>query len=576
MARGVFNKTGEHLLAGNKGKENPDPMAAALKPKKKKVGMPHGRPFKRGMEISKEQAEASFEHFCRLVHPDWVLAPFHQEIAGKLTNYTKDETGFSYLLLSARGHLKSTMAATYAAWRIVRNPCIRIQYVCHTQRLAIIQLRAIRQILESDAVSAYWPELILHKEIKHRREEWAKDRFIVDHPSRQAKNIKESTVWGYGLGVSATGTHCNLIIYDDVVVESHRDSFTERENAKDAVGALEHVLDPGGDKFAVGTPYHPDDVYHVWRDTKMPILDLETLEEIGEKNVWDIDEYPVTDKDGNFIFPKHRSPDGNVYGFDAQELLKRKADFLQRGKERDFYPQYYLKILDDEAAWLVRDDLQYYKVVDLKKSGRYWYHNKLKLRIAAAVDLAYTAAEKATIKHDHTTIAVMGIDPNDDFYLLDIARFQTKFISDIYKELHKLYVKWGFTDLRAECNNAQNIVVAELQRTYLKKDNVRLKIDEFHAPNHEGKKVYRINSLLEPIYRDKRIFHPRLPWQQEYEKELLDVKSKHDDIKDAVSNAIILLQKLGSYKTNNRLDEEEEESYGGQYQISSSPFGGIV
>jgi hypothetical protein len=56
-----------------------------------------------------------------------------------------------------RDHRKSTIAGYYAAWRIAKNPAIRVLYLSATSTLAQKQLNFIKSILVNPIFKFYWP-----------------------------------------------------------------------------------------------------------------------------------------------------------------------------------------------------------------------------------------------------------------------------------------------------------------------------------------------------------------------------------------------------------------------------------
>src|SRR5665213_1951350 len=106
----------------------------------------------------REAAEASLETFIRLVHQELLLW------------LTRQDHKSHQLVLLPRDHQKSAMLGYLAAWKVVRNPSIRILYISSTANLAIKQLKFIKDILTSNRVRYYWPELINPNESD--REKW--------------------------------------------------------------------------------------------------------------------------------------------------------------------------------------------------------------------------------------------------------------------------------------------------------------------------------------------------------------------------------------------------------------------
>ena len=67
-----------------------------------------------------------------------------------------------------------------------------------------------------------------------------------------------------------------------------------------------------------------------------------------------------------------------------------------------------------------------------------------------------------------------------------------------------------------------------------------MSIDEFRPTRHLGDKAQRVGSVLEPKYDNLQIWHYKGGNCQTLEEELVMVHPPHDDIKDALSNAIAI------------------------------------
>src|SRR6187402_1977221 len=102
--------------------------------------------------------------FARLVDPGYVYGDIHKQFYKWLEEYSLYGQGVGQstnkLIMLPRGHLKSHMVATWAAWIITRHPEISILYLSATAELAEKQLFAIQNILGSTIYNRYFPEYI--------------------------------------------------------------------------------------------------------------------------------------------------------------------------------------------------------------------------------------------------------------------------------------------------------------------------------------------------------------------------------------------------------------------------------
>jgi len=123
----------------------------------------------------------------------------------------------------------------------------------------------------------------------------------------------------------------------------------------------------------------------------------------------------------------------------------------------------------------------------------------------------------------------------------------------------------GFRKIRAEITVAQQSIVRELKESYIKPNGIALSIDEHRPTRHDGAKEERIQATLEPKYDNLQIWHYRGGNCQSLEEELVMRHPPHDDIKDALANAIEI-SVIPKARRNMDLDSNV---------VYSSRFGGV-
>ena len=162
--------------------------------------------------LVREYALKDLESFIRLVAPYQLLGHCHIDLCKWVRTHLKENK----LILWPRDHGKSRFCAFYAAWQVVKNPAITIIYASATAEKAEEQLRFIKNILTSETVFRYFPNLLEDKE--GQRTAWNATNIIVDHPYRNNQGVVDSTIMTCGLEKTITGKHCDIFIWDDVVV----------------------------------------------------------------------------------------------------------------------------------------------------------------------------------------------------------------------------------------------------------------------------------------------------------------------------------------------------------------------
>jgi hypothetical protein len=185
------------------------------------------------------------------------------------------------------------------------------------------------------------------------------------------------------------------------------------------------------------------------------------------------------------------------------------------------------------------------------------------LNLFASIDFAFSLNKKA----DYTAIVVVGVDSQNNYFVLDIDRFKTDKISDYFDRILRLHSKWGFKKLRAETTVAQAVIVKSLRDDYIRPHGLTLSIDD-HRPTKD--KEEWIESVLQPKYSNRQVYHYRGSNCQLLEEELVQRKPQHDDIKDALAACIEIAippsyQALVSSQSKSRTPDE----------YVNSRFGGI-
>lgn len=505
-------------------------------------------------------AENDLITFVKLVAPYRVLGAVHEE----LCRWWQRQEGKSHqLCLMPRDHGKSAMVAFRVAQAIAKDPTIRIIYLSSTSGLAEKQLGLIKQILESDSFRYYWPEHIHPEEGK--REKWTNSEIIIDHPSRKREGIRDATVFTGGLTTSLTGLHCDIAVYDDLVVFENAYTKEGRDKVRRQYSLLNSVVGANGKEWVVGTRYHPEDLYFDMIDAEEDIYDnegnvtdTEAVYEVFERQV-----ESTGDGTGEYLWPRQQRYDGKWFGFDRGILARKRALYLDK---RQFYAQYYNNPNVAEGEAISRDLFQYYDKKHLERWSGQWFVKNRKINVYASIDFAYSTSKRA----DFTALVVAGIDYERNIYILDIKRFKTKSISEYYRYIEKAYYTWGFRKLRAEATAAQAAIVDELKHQYIRANGLMLSVDVHKPTRHDGTKQERIDAILKPRYENQMVWHYEGGNIQILEEELTQVEPAHDDVKDALASCVDVCVPPGN--AGNKLNTKKKQ---GMDLPFHNRFGGV-
>jgi hypothetical protein len=473
-------------------------------------------------------AEGDLATFIRLVHPQRILGGVHEEL---LQWWTRPDASHHQLCLLPRDHGKSAMVAYRVAWEITRNPAVRVLYISSTANLAEKQLGFIKSILTSPIYRRYWPEMIHLDEGK--REKWTNTEISVDHPLRKAEAIRDPTVFTAGLTTGITGMHCDIAVLDDVVVKENAYTEEGREKVRQQYSLLASIEGADSYEWAVGTRYHPNDLYNDMLGMSVEEFDAngEVLSEYKLYEVFERQVENVGDGSGEFLWPRQQRGDGKWFGFDQKILAQKRAKYLDKTQ---FRAQYYNDPNDAASAPIQRDLFQYYNKNLIQKMNGSVLYNGRRLNVFAAVDFAYSLKNKA----DYTAIVVVGVDSFNNYYVLDIERFKTDKIKEYFDKILSLHQKWYFRKIRAEVTAAQAIIVKELKDNYIRNFGLALTVDEHRPSRHMGTKEERMFAALNPRYENRQVYHYKGGNCEILEEELVLQNPAHDDVKDALASVM--------------------------------------
>lgn len=479
-------------------------------------------------EESRILAEASLEEFIKLVMPRRLLGNVHREV---INWWTRQEAKNFQLLLLPRDHMKSALIAYRAAWELTKDPTLRILYISSTSNLATKQLKFIKDILTCDNYRLHWPEMVNKDEMK--REKWTEREVSVDDPRRRAESVRDPSIFTAGLTTNIVGMHCDIAIMDDVVVQGNAYTEEGREKVREQYSHLSSIEGANAREWIVGTRYHPKDLY-----ASLVEREVEEYDEVGNVSkatplfeVYERAVESIGDGTGEFIWPLQQRSDGKWFGFNTKILADKRAQYLNK---LHFRAQYYNDPHDVDSSPIKRDFFQYYEPSYVARKDGRWFFKGEPLNVVASVDFAYSLGKRS----DATSIVVVGVDGENNYYVLDIERFKTDSIPEYYNKILKLYEKWWFRKIRAEVSVAQVAIVRDIKENYIRKNGLSLTVEEYRPTRWLGSKEERIRSILEPRYSNRQIFHYPGGNCQSLEEELILTNPPHDDIKDALASAI--------------------------------------
>jgi hypothetical protein len=471
----------------------------------------------------REAAESDLLQFIKYVAPNIMLGHVHEEL---ISWWTREGARPHQLVMLPRGHQKSRLLALRCLWTLTKDPTATFLYISATADLAEKQLFYMKNILGSRRYLKIWPEMCHPDEGK--RAKWTTEEIILDHPAREYEGIRDPSIKACGITANVTGLHCTHTALDDLVVPKNAYTEDGRRNVRNLYSQLASVEEPDANEWVVGTRYHPSDIYAdmlamtelVYDDEGIPTDEREVYEKFAHERV---------ETDGEFLWPRMPRNDGKFFGFDFRVLATIKAKYLDRTQ---YYAQYYGNPNDPHDQAIEAALFQYYDSRFLTQEGGVWWYKDRRLNIFAAVDFAYSRSKKA----DYTAICVIGVDVDKNIYVLEIDRFKTDSIMVYFDNIKRMYMKWGFSKIRAEVNAAQQVIVKQLKEHFVA-NALMISVDEHRPSRHDGDKEERIATALEPLYGAHKVWHYKGGNCQLLEYELVNKRPAHDDMKDVLASA---------------------------------------
>jgi predicted phage terminase large subunit-like protein len=405
-----------------------------------------------------------------------------------------------HLDLWAREHYKSTIITFGKSIQdVLKDPDTTIGIFSHTRPIAKGFLGQIKTELEQNAFLKNLFSDILYQDPQKQSPKWSLDLGLR---VKRTSNPKEETFEASGLvDGQPTGKHFRLRVYDDVVT---KESVTTPEQIKKTTDAWEMSLNlgsSGGSARYIGTRYHQKDTYQIMIDRGSVIPRIKPATIDGE-----LDGDPVFLSREELALKRR---DMGPYTFGSQMLQNPVADKAMGFKEE--WLKYY-DDLGDTAAW------NKYILVD--------------------------PASKKKATSDYTVMAVIGLAPDGNYYLIDAIRDRLN-LTQRAKKLFELHAKHepiavGYEQygLQADIEHVQYVME---QKSY------RFEVIEIGG---SVPKVDRIQKLV-PVFEQKRFYLPKYLRFIDYEGKSQDfVKlfiddeflsfpvSTHDDMLDCIARIL--------------------------------------
>ena len=459
----------------------------------------------------RERAKTDLYFLCKFVlgFNDMEPEP-HARICEAITSPAQHK-----LFVGSRGILKTTICTIgHSIQLALNNDKARILITQANEDSARCTLGMIRSLWDNcKLLRDLFPEKVPTKSQKQFGK-WSDKWMQLNSPFV----FPDPTYRAAGAGTNLTGTHWTNIKRDDIV-SAKKDSVTG-ELIAPSPEDIEKAI--GMHKLTLGLMVDPstttvDDICNRWAvyDFVRYLLDTEPYED--EEN----DNYRYMKLSCGYGEEKPIWP--QRFSMDSLEEIKRKQGSYY------FSTQYECAPMDSDRAMFKRKYLRYYTI---KESENYATLPPMdELKIYAIMD----QAQKIAVKACYTAVVVVGIDMDNNWWVLDVVRQRIN-APDKIDLIFQLADQWNIYSpniFGVEANLAQNILVEWLDQEQ-KKRGKSLNIQRLIPPNHISKDA-RIEALI-PYFEQGRIYLRAGTKQEDLITELLDFPfGKYRDLLDCMA-----------------------------------------
>lgn len=466
-------------------------------------------------ELKRRAARTELVAFTEWTMPRYRTAKHHRLIAGQLERVERGEIDRLMLLVAPR-HGKSELASRrLPAWYLGRQPDRQFISVSASSEFASDFGREVRNLIQSDEYRALF-----------------ETRLSEDS---QAKNKWHTTDGGIyyavGIGGQIMGRGADVMLIDDpFATMADAQSETSRKAVWDwYTGTAYNRLQPGGSVVIINHRMHEDDLcgrllaqQNAGGD-RWHVLELPAI--------CDSRDDPLGREVGDALWPE---------AYPLTALRRIQANSIPR-----FWSALYQQKPSPETG-------DYFKTEWLKPYTEGQRPDRKTLAIYGGSDYAVSAD-----KGDYTVHAVVGIDPQDRMWLLDLWRSQSA--SDRWVEswcdLVRAWKPLGWAEETGQIKSGVGPFLdkrARERKAYCAREQFATRGDKaIRAQSMRGRMA--LNGLYVPIEAD---------WYPAFQAELMNFPAgKHDDQVDALGLVGQLLDMMSAGRVLKKPDPVKTDAY---------------
>lgn len=438
--------------------------------------------------LRRTDAAQSLIAFTEYTYSRYRTAQHHKVIAGQLERVERGEIDRLMLLVPPR-HGKSELASIrMPAWFLGRQPHKQFLSVSATEGLASDFGRSVRNTIGSPEYRAVFDTTLA--EDSQAKGKW--------HTS--AGGI----YYSLGIGGSVLGRGGDVILIDDPFGSMQEaQSETERKNVWDwYTGTAYNRLMPGGAIVVINHRMHEDD-----------LCGRLLAQQAAGGDKWEVVELPAVSASGEALWPE-------AYPIEALERIRLNSQ-----------PRYWSALYQQNP---VPEEGNYFKADWFKPVNK--LPDPATLRVYGGSDYAVTANGG-----DYTVHIVVGVDPEDRIYILDLWRKQSapdEWIT-AFCDMALKHKPIGWAEETGQIRSGVGPFLAREQR------NRKAWVAREVFPTRGGDKAIRAQSIRGRAAAAGIYYEAGASWWPELRSELLAFPAgKHDDQVDALGLIGQLLDRM--------------------------------
>lgn len=461
---------------------------------------------------NRKLAQDKFIKFVEAVWPTFIAGRHHAKMAEAFERVARGECKRLIINMAPR-HTKSEFASyLLPAWFLGKYPHKKVIQCSHTAELAVGFGRKVRNLVDTEAYKAIFPDLALASDSK------AAGRWNTN---------KQGDYFAIGVGGAVTGKGADLLIIDDPHSEQEAALAEVNPDIYDKTyewytSGPRQRLQPGGAIVVVATRWSKRDL------TGQILKDAAANDSLGE---WEVIEFPAILPSGKPLWPEFWS---------IEELLKVKRDV----PNSKWMAQYQQNPISESAAIVKREWWQEWP-----------YDNPPDCDFVLQ---SWDTAFEKTSRADYTACTTWGVfyQPDDagvtqpNIILLNAFRDRMEF-PELKRVAVEEYREWQPDGVIIEKKASGAPLIYEMRA-------MGIPVQEF-TPTRGNDKISRLNAVAD-IFASGRVWAPATRWAEEVIDEVASFPaSDHDDYVDTVSMAMHRFRRGGYVSTN--LDEPDEPVY---------------